>query len=148
MSYRVCEQGQQVRQDIYTLIQANQAKLPVRSLCKNLNVSVSGYYDWCQRAPSKRSVANRVLTERIKQVHEDSDFTYGRPRIHSELRDMGLLVNHKRVGRLMCLAGIRGVSRRRGFVVTTRRDKEQKAAPDLVNRQFVATGINQRPLQK
>ena len=59
----------------------------------------------------------------------------GRPRIHSELRDMGLLVNHKRVGRLMCLAGIRGVSRRRGFVVTTRRDKEQKAAPDLVNRQ-------------
>ena len=115
----------------------------MRSLCKNLNVSVSGYYDWCQRAPSKRSVANRVLTERIKQVHEDSDFTYGRPRIHSELRDMGLLVNHKRVGRLMCLAGIRGVSRRRGFVVTTRRDKEQKAAPDLVNRQFVATGINQ-----
>ena len=76
-------------------------------------------------------------------MHEDSDFTYGRPRIHSELRDMGLLVNHKRVGRLMCLAGIRGVSRRRGFVVTTRRDKEQKAAPDLVNRQFVATGINQ-----
>ena len=40
-------------------------------------------------------------------------------------------------------AGLRGVSRRRSFVVTTRRDPKQRPAPDLVNRKFVADGPNQ-----
>jgi putative transposase len=39
--------------------------------------------------------------------------------------------------------GIRGVSRRRGFVVTTRRDETHRRAPDLVNRRFVADRPNQ-----
>jgi putative transposase len=40
-------------------------------------------------------------------------------------------------------AGLRGVSRRRGFVVTTQRDPKRRPAPDLVNRQFVAEAPNQ-----
>lgn len=40
-------------------------------------------------------------------------------------------------------AGIRGVCRRRGYVITTRRDPVQRPAPDLVNRQFVAAAPNQ-----
>jgi putative transposase len=43
-----------------------------------------------------------------------SEYTYGRARVHSELRDMGLCVNHKRIERLMKLAHLQGVSRRRG----------------------------------
>jgi putative transposase len=43
----------------------------------------------------------------------------------------------------MSTAYIRGVSRRRGYVVTTTPDKSQRNAPDLVKRQFVATDINQ-----
>lgn len=43
----------------------------------------------------------------------------------------------------MRLAHLHGVSRRRSYVVTTQRDQQPKAAPDLVNRQFTATGINQ-----
>ena len=43
----------------------------------------------------------------------------------------------------MRLASIRGVSRRRGYVVTTTRDKRQRPAQDLVKRQFVATDVNQ-----
>ena len=42
----------------------------------------------------------------------------------------------------MRLSHIRGVSRRRSYVVTTTRDKRQRPAPDLVKRQFVATDIN------
>ena len=38
---------------------------------------------------------------------------------------------------------IQGVSRRRAWCVTTERNKRERPAPDLVNRQFVATGINQ-----
>ena len=38
---------------------------------------------------------------------------------------------------------IRGVSRRRGFVVTTQRDQRQRPALDLVKREFKADGRNQ-----
>ena len=83
------------------------------------------------------------MTERIRQIHQMTDCTYGRDRIQAELRERGLQVNHKRIERLMRLACIQGVSRRRGYVVTTRRDKNARPAPDLVKRQFVATGVNQ-----
>jgi putative transposase len=84
-----------------------------------------------------------VLTERIRAIHVASDGNYGSPNIHAELRDEGRRVGRKRVARLMRQAHIRGVSRRRSFVVTTQRDPKQRPAPDLVNRRFVAAGPNQ-----
>lgn len=122
---------------------ANQAAFPVRKLCRVLKVSPSGFYAWRERVPSRRALDDAVLTERIRAVHAASDATYGSPNIHAELRDEGTRVGRKRVARLMRAAGIRGVSRRRGFVVTTRRDPQQRPAPDLVKRQFSAAGPNQ-----
>ena len=112
-------------------------------MCKTLKVSPSGYYGWVQRAPSARAVANEALTKRIHEVFVASDQTYGMPRIRAELIEDGVVASRKRVARLMRQAHLRGVSRRRGYVVTTRRDERQRPAPDLVNREFVATGINQ-----
>jgi len=82
------------------------------------------------------------MTERIRLIHQMSDYAYGRHRIRAELVDMGEVVNLKRIERLMRLAGLRGISRRRGWCVTTRRDKSQRGAPELVKRQFTATAIN------
>jgi putative transposase len=65
------------------------------------------------------------------------------PRIRAELADQGVVASRKRIASIMRLAHIRGVSRRRGYMVTTTRDKRQRPAPDLVKRQFVATDINQ-----
>ena len=112
-------------------------------MCKRLGVSTSGYYEWCSRPPSQRSINDRIMTERIRQIHAMSDCSYGRIRVQAELQDMGLRVNLKRIERLMRLAHMQGVSRRRGYVITTRRDRSAKAAPDLVNREFKATAINQ-----
>jgi putative transposase len=84
-----------------------------------------------------------VLIERIRQIHAASDEIYGNPNIHGELRDQGTRVGRKRVARLMRTTGLRGVSRRRRFVVTTRRDKDRRPAPDLVRRRFTADGPNQ-----
>lgn len=108
---------------------ANQADannaLSVRGMCKALKVSPSGYYDSLHRPPSARAMANLVLTETIRKAHQDSDETYGMPRVRAELRDAGHAVSRKRVARLMQKACIRGVSRRRGFTVTTERDRRQ-----------------------
>ena len=124
-------------------MKANQAELPVRTLCKTLRVSHSGFYDWLDRPPGARAQANAMLVQRIVQAHEASDATYGMPRIHAELRDQGQRASCNRIARLMRLHGLRGVSRRRGWCVTTRRDRNRQPAPDLVQRCFVATGINQ-----
>ena len=120
----------------------NQADFPVRVLCRVLQVSASGFYAWRDRKPSRRAMENAVLTEQIRAAHAASDGTYGRDRIDAELRDQGVQINHKRIMRLMRLAGLRGVSRRRGFVVTTRREAGQSRAPDLVQRRFIATAPN------
>ena len=117
-------------------MKANQADLPVRALCKTLRVSHSGYYDWLERAPCARALANADLVPRITQAHQVSDATYGVPRIHAELSEQGVVAGRNRIARLMRLRGLRGVSRRRGWCVTTKRDKDSQPAPDLVQRRF------------
>jgi putative transposase len=112
-------------------------------MCRVLKVSPSGFYAWQGRPPSRRRMEDAVLTERIRCIHAASDEIYGSPNIHAELRDEGVRVGRKRVARLMRLVHLRGVSRRRGFVVTTRRDPAHPKAPDLVKRKFNADGPNQ-----
>ena len=119
---------------------------------RTLGVSRSGYYDWRQRKPSPRALENASLSEAIAVAFAESDEIYGAKKIHAELRDPEVQghdtrwaqVGKNRVARLMRAQGLRGISRRRGFTVTTersRRDRE-RPAPDLVERSFVADAPN------
>ena len=63
------------------------------------------------------------------------------PRVHAVLAADDVNVGKKRVARLMNLAGLEGVSRRKKYRST--RDKDARPAPDLVDRKFVATAPNQ-----
>ena len=76
------------------------------------------------------------------EIHQGSRGTYGVPRIHAELAADGVAVGRKRVSRLMRRAGIQGISRR-GRAWTTRRDRDARPAPDLVERDFGAPGADQ-----
>lgn len=123
-------------------MKAHQAEFPVRTMCRVLGVSSSGYYEWRERPPSARAVRDAEILERIAHHHVASRCSYGSPRILDDLADEGIHVGRKRVARLMRAAGIVGVSRRR-YHATTQRDHESIAAPDLVERQFTADGPNQ-----
>lgn len=116
-------------------MRANQAEYPVTVMCRLFEVSKSGYYEWLSRPPSRRSREDAELTERIRAIHAASRGTYGAPRIHAELREEGIRVGQKRVARLMRAAGLRGVSRRKGLVTTTR-DGSTRGSEDLVERAF------------
>ena len=122
---------------------ANQASFPVAPMARVLGVSKSGYYAWRHRPPSARAVADAALLKRVRTVHAASRQTYGSPRVHAELRADGERHGRKRVERLMRAAGLVGASHRRGGPVTTRRDKEVRPAPDLVDRDFTASGPDQ-----
>jgi transposase InsO family protein len=82
------------------------------------------------------------LLAQIRQFHHASRGTYGAPRIHRDLQEAGIRVGRKRVARLLKAAGLRGVSRRK-WITTTVRAPHARPAPDLVQRQFAATGPNQ-----
>lgn len=122
----------------FSLIDAERACFPVSMLCKVLNVSKSGYYAWKARPPSKRSREDAALTERIAEIHRGSRETYGYPRVHAELRALGIRCGRRKVARLMRKSGLRGCMRGRKKR-TTRRDPRATPAPDLVNRNFAAT---------
>lgn len=121
---------------------AGQAGLSVRAMAGLLGVSRSGYYAWRGRGASARARADERLQVEIAAAHAASRGTYGAPRIRAELAARGLRTSRKRVARLMRALEIRGVSRRRR-VRTTMRDGEAQPVPDLVDRNFVATALDQ-----
>ena len=115
----------------------------MRTLCRVLGLSPSGYYAWLGREPSARARRDAQLTERIKEIWGGNYEVYGRPRIHAELREEGKRIGAKRVGRLMREARIAGASRRRSTKTTTREQRAARVAPDLVDRDFSAAGADQ-----
>jgi putative transposase len=123
-------------------VKANQAAFPVRLMCRTLGLSPSGYYAWNERPPAARTRANEALLVTMRGIYAATKQSYGRPRMYAELRDDGVLVNHKRVGRLMKLDGLVGITRRRKWR-TTKRDRDARPAPDLVQRNFVAAARDQ-----
>jgi putative transposase len=123
-------------------MKANQAVHTITTMCRVLGVSASGYYAWEKRAVSARAREDGPLLDQIRAFHRLSRGTYGAPRIHRDLRAAGVRVGRKRVARLLKHAGLQGVSRRK-WPVTTTRATDARPAPDLVQRQFSATGPNQ-----
>lgn len=82
------------------------------------------------------------LTQKICEIHQRSNGTYGAPRIHAELaRSHGIHVGRKRVARLMRAQKIRGMRRLR-WAPVPRRDPRVSYAPDLVDRNFKAPRPN------
>ena len=106
-------------------------------------MSKAGFHAWLRRPPSTYAVADAALLKRVRTVHASSRHTYGAPRVHAELRAGGEKHGRKRIARLMRENGLVGASHRRGGPTTTVRDKDARPAPDLVDRDFTATGPNQ-----
>ena len=124
---------------VYTFIAEEQADpgcdWSIVEMCRVLEVSRSGFYDWQTRGPSARDLEDRVLTVEIELIWIASGETYGVPRMTAWLVKQGFEVNHKRVARIMRELGIEGESGRRR-VRTTIVDKTAPAATDRVRRDF------------
>jgi putative transposase len=122
----------------YRLIEAQKAAYSVPMLCRLLGVSRSGYYVWRRRPPSERAHFDAVLSQKLETIHRNSRATYGAPRVHAELRAIGIRCSRKRVARLMRRAMLRGCLRGRRNRTTRRVTLQQPAAPDLVGRNFAS----------
>jgi putative transposase len=113
-------------------------------MCRMLEVSPAGFYDWSARAPSGRSRDDARLTGLIRTSFLASDKTYGSPRVWRDLFDWGERCGKKRVARLMRTASLRARRRRRRPPMDEGLRLEHTIAPNVLDRQFEASGPNQK----
>lgn len=123
----------------YRFVERMKGSFHLRTLCRVLDVSPSGYRAWSCRPPSSRAIIDVALLTEIREIHAASRGTYGSPRVHAMLQGRGRRVGRKRVARLMREDGLVGVHRRRR-AAPVRRPPVRAAvtAPDLVHRRFTA----------
>jgi putative transposase len=116
-----------------------QGDLTVEAMCMLAGVSRAGYYrHWARPAPRQEQTAIRDHIQRVALANR----RYGYRRIAAQLRREGVVVNHKRVLRLMREDNLL-VLRTRPFVpVTTDSDHEWQVVPNLA-RGLVPTGLDQ-----
>lgn len=121
---------------------------PVSVICRVLEISTSGYFDWQRRrtagqdgkAGHKRH-SDEALLAHMRGIHAEVKGEYGWPRMHRELLARGIRVGKERVQRLMQQHGIRAKTKRK-FVVTTDSRHSLPVAPDLVQRRFTPEAPN------
>jgi putative transposase len=108
----------------------------VKRCCDLFEVSRAAYYQRQQHIPSDREVSDAELVEKIRQIHEESDGTYGSPRVHQELLQRGVVCGRRRVRRLMRRHGLEGRCKKRWRRTTIADPAAEAEALDLIQRHF------------
>jgi transposase InsO family protein len=124
-------------------VKALAVEFDVALLCRELDVSRSGYYAWLVRQPSARTVANRILLALINEAYEDSRKTYGSPRVTQALNKQKHPCGRHRVARLMRQAGLRGLQRPGFHPKTTDSDHALEIAPNRLRKAKRPSAPNQ-----
>ncbi|HEX8953837.1 MAG TPA: IS3 family transposase [Polyangia bacterium] len=125
----------------FGFIRVQKAFHAVRTLCRVLEVSRSGFYAWCRRPASQRAVDDSRLVADVAAIFDDNKRRYGSQRITRELRDSGVRVGRHRVRRLMHQLGLRA-RRRRRWVRTTDSRHSHPIAANLLARNFSVDAPN------
>ena len=120
----------------YRMIRENADRIPIRLMCRALNVSPTGYYAWVDRPESPRAIANRSLLTEIRSIHRESRQTYGSPSIWDALHNKrGQRVGENRVARLMRADGLRAKTAKK-WRATTDSGHKLPVAANTLDRQF------------
>ncbi len=125
------------------MIKANSQDFDIRMMCRLLQVSSSGYYDWVQRQPSQREKENENLTVQIKQQFDHHKKRSGAIRITKDLQKNGQKIGKNRVAKIMRQNGWRAKGARK-FKATTNSKHNLPVAPNLLEQNFEANHPNQK----
>ncbi len=127
----------------FAFVQEHCSHIPAERLCHIMNVTSRGFRAWRSRPASQRQREDMVLLAHIREQHHLSLGSYGRPRMTQELKEMGIQVGHRRVGRLMRDNGFK-VVRTHKYKTTTDSNHRFNIAPNLLDRNFEAKRPNQK----
>ncbi|HEX8991188.1 MAG TPA: IS3 family transposase [Anaerolineales bacterium] len=111
---------------------------PVKGMCRWMEVSRSGFYEW-RNAPESATARRRSdLALHVRKSFEDSDGTYGYRRVHRDLADQGVAAGPELVRSVMRELGLVACQPRPWRVSLTEGDGQRHDIPDLVRRDFTA----------
>ncbi len=128
---------------IFQNIDAAKKALPLGRICALFGVSTSGFYAWKHRKPSRRQLDDMVHLAHIRSQFASSHETYGSPRLHAELRELGICIGRHRVARLMRDNGLKAHQKRR-FKKTTDSAHGGSVAVNMLDQDFSAEHPNQK----
>jgi putative transposase len=128
----------------YAFIVRHRDVWPTRVMCRAMNVSASGFYEWFGRAASEHSQTDARLTSSIRESFELSDRTYGSPRVWHDLKAAGEQCGVNRVARLMKVANLQARRKRRRLPGDPASRLENHIAPNHLQREFGALEPNQK----
>ena len=117
---------------------------PVAWVCKTLDISTSGFHDWLNRRPAKRTLENESLLSLIRRSFHDSDRTYGARRVWHDVLAEGFNCGLHRIVRLMRSNALKARPRRRKLPSDTGLRTINMIAPNILDRQFHATQPNRK----
>lgn len=126
----------------YAFVEAHRKRFQIKSMCRVLQVSRSGYYGWRTNQPSVRDKANLALLQQIRQHHARTGQAYGALKMWRHLSAMGQDCGKHRVARLRSQHGIEARRMRRFRAKYAARNGEPPA-PRLLRWPFVAKSINE-----
>jgi putative transposase len=127
----------------FKFIEEHQSAFSIGRMCHVMDVSPRGLRAFRNRPASRRQRSDLVTLAHIKEQSRLSLGSYGRPRMTEELKEIGLNIGHRSVGRLMRQNGI-SVVRTRKHKATTDSNHKFNIAPNLLDRNFAADGPNQK----
>ena len=122
----------------YAWIEQQHGVFRVSRLCRMLEVSRSGYYEWLGRPPSSHADVDQQLQEKVQRYFAQGRGTYGTRRIKHLLAQEGLQVSRRRIGRLLAQAGLRCKTRRK-FKAPYASGQAQTVAPNQLDQEFTVT---------
>ncbi len=98
MSYRRSLRGIRAK---YAFIKDHRREFDTAVMCRILDVSRSGFYQWLRKPLSDRAVEDQRLLGLIRASYTASHGVYGAPRIFLDLREAGETCSKHRVARIM-----------------------------------------------
>jgi transposase InsO family protein len=125
----------------YAWIERHRDRYRVALMCRQLDVSRSGYLQWRKRRPSARATANAALDARVAAIHAQARQSYGRPRIVRALQTQGVAVGHERVRQSLLRQSLRPLYRK-PYRVTTDSAHAKPVAANVLARRFDGWAIN------
>ena len=121
----------------------SEAAPAITLMCRWLEVSKSGYYEWRSRPESAMAKRREELKLLIKKAFGDSDGTYGYRRVWWQLARWGVQAGLELVRALMRELGLVACQPRPWRPSTTQQG-HNGPVPDLVNRDFTADAPGQK----
>lgn len=123
----------------YAFVARERARFPLAILCRLLAVSRSGFHEYLRRQTQPGPDKDATLRRDLKRCHAESRGLYGRPRLLTDLRELGHPVGPKRITRLMREEGLRGKAKGRARPRTTDSGHARPVAENLLDRRFDVT---------